>query len=166
LLNQPRLVILDELTQGLDPAARRDVWNAVDQLRDTGTTVLLVTHEVDEAEALCDRVVVMRAGRIIESGAPADLIDRYGRRAEIRFSAPCDAPDAFVGELRGLVGVTDVEDLGRRVTVRGDRRSIAYVGAALVRQGCVPGDLTVEVPDLEDAVVSLLNDAAVTPATR
>ncbi len=60
LLNRPRLVILDELTQGLDPAARREVWAAVRRLHDAGTTVLLVTHEVDEAEALCDRVVVMR----------------------------------------------------------------------------------------------------------
>ena len=62
LLNRPRLVILDELTQGLDPAARRDVWAAVRQLHADGTTVLLVTHEMDEAEALCDRVVAMRGG--------------------------------------------------------------------------------------------------------
>ena len=88
LLNRPRLVILDELTQGLDPAARRDVWDAVDQLRDADTTVLLVTHEVDEAEALCDRVVVMREGRILDSGPPAELVDRHGRRAMIRFSLP------------------------------------------------------------------------------
>ena len=70
LLNRPRLVILDELTQGLDPAARRDVWAAVRQLHDEGTTVLLVTHEMDEAEALCGRVVVMRAGRVLDAGAP------------------------------------------------------------------------------------------------
>ena len=71
LLNRPRLVILDELTQGLDPAARRDVWAAIRQLNDEGTTVLLVTHEMDEAEALCDRVAVMRAGHVIDAGAPA-----------------------------------------------------------------------------------------------
>jgi ABC-type multidrug transport system ATPase subunit len=70
LLGRPRLVILDELTQGLDPAARRSVWSAVDQLRRDGTTMLLVTHELDEAEALCDRVVAMRAGRILDAGAP------------------------------------------------------------------------------------------------
>src|SRR4029077_17320085 len=62
LLNRPRLVILDELTQGLDPAARHGVWSAIDQLRRDGTTVLIVTHEIDEAEALCDRVIAMRAG--------------------------------------------------------------------------------------------------------
>src|ERR1700722_1982566 len=73
LLNRPRLVILDELTQGLDPAARRDVWAAIRQLNEEGTTVLLVTHEMDEAEALCGRVAVMRSGRVIDAGAPADL---------------------------------------------------------------------------------------------
>ena len=68
LLNRPRLVILDELTQGLDPAGRRDVWAAVRQLHDEGITVLLVTHEMDEAEALCGQVVVMRAGRVLDAG--------------------------------------------------------------------------------------------------
>src|SRR6266480_2658642 len=77
LLNSPRLVILDELTQGLDPAARRNVWAAVRQLHDAGTTVLLVTHEMDEAEALCDRIVVMRAGRVLDAGTPTELVDRH-----------------------------------------------------------------------------------------
>jgi ABC-2 type transport system ATP-binding protein len=170
LLNRPRLVILDELTQGLDPAARRDVWEAVGQLRDADTTVLLVTHEVDEAEALCDRVVVMREGRILDSGPPAELVDRHGRRAVIRFSLPGGhSLAAVVGLLRALPGVTDVEpatigQAGTCVTVRGDRRSIAYVGAALVQLGQVPADLTVEVPDLENALLDLLDAAALTPA--
>src|SRR3954452_5927136 len=86
LLGRPRLVILDELTQGLDPAARRDVWDAVAQLRGDGTTVLLVTHELDEAEALCDRFVPLRAGRILDMGPPAELVDRHGRRAAMRWS--------------------------------------------------------------------------------
>ena len=158
LLNQPRLVILDELTQGLDPAARRNVWDAVGQLRNADTAVLLVTHEVDEAEALCDRVVVMRAGQVLDSGPPAELIARHGRRAVIRFGVASDARSAaFAGSLRGLAGVTDVQRAAGRLTVHGDRRSIAYVGAALVREGRVTDDLTVEVPDLEGALLSLLN---------
>ena len=68
LLNRPYLVILDELTQGLDPAARRNVWDAVRQLHEDGTTVLLVTHDMGEAEALCDRIIVMRAGQVIDAG--------------------------------------------------------------------------------------------------
>src|SRR6201993_3114378 len=83
LLNRPRLVILDELTQGLDPAARRNVWAAVRQLNDEGTTVLLVTHEMDEAGALCDRVAVVRAGDVIDAGAPADLVERHASTAGI-----------------------------------------------------------------------------------
>jgi ABC-2 type transport system ATP-binding protein len=74
LLNQPWLVVLDELTQGLDPAARRDVWAAVRALRDGGSTVLLVTHFMDEAEALCDRIAIVDHGRVIAEDTPAALI--------------------------------------------------------------------------------------------
>jgi len=155
LLNRPRLVILDELTQGLDPAARRNVWAAVRQLHDTGTTVLLVTHEMDEAEALCGRIVVMRAGRVLDAGTPAELVDRHARRATIRFSLP-DLPAPLLQEIRQLDGVRDVELSGAQVTVHGDRRIIAHVGAALVRRGSVPEDLGVHVPDLEDALLGLL----------
>jgi ABC-2 type transport system ATP-binding protein len=164
LLNRPRLVILDELTQGLDPAARRGVWSAVDQLRRDGATVLLVTHELDEAEALCDRVVAMRAGHILDSGSPADLIDRYGRRATIRFTMPEERGDAL--GLRHVDGVRTVAYDAGRVTVEGDRTSIAHVGAALVCAGTVPPDLTVEVPDLEDALIGLLENAEMTGAQR
>lgn len=163
LLNRPRLVILDELTQGLDPAARRSVWAAVDQLRRDGTTVLLVTHELDEAEALCDRVVAMRGGRVLDSGAPIDLVNRYGRQVTIRFTMP---PGAAVGgaadaggtldRLRRAPGVDEVVDRAGQVTVRGDRPAIAHVGAALVSSGWVPPDLSVQVPNLEDALLDLL----------
>jgi len=155
LLNCPPLVILDELTQGLDPAARRNVWTAVRQLHDAGTTVLLVTHEMDEAEALCGRIVVMRAGRVLDAGRPADLVDRYARRATVRFSVP-DPPAPLLAEIRRLDGVREVELTGARVTVRGDRRTITHVGAALVRWGSVPEDLSVHVPDLEEALLELL----------
>ena len=166
LLNRPRLVILDELTQGLDPAARREVWAAVRRLHDAGTTVLLVTHEVDEAEALCDRVVVMRAGQVVDAGTPAQLVNRYARTATIRFALPADAaglpgePTALLDELRQLDGVHGLERSGADVTVHGDRRIIAHVGASLVRHGMVPDDLGVHVPSLEDAVLTLLEPEA------
>jgi len=155
LLNRPRLVILDELTQGLDPAARRGVWAAVRQLHDEGATVLLVTHEMDEAEALCGRVVVMRAGRVLDAGAPADLVDRHAGTATIRFSRP-DPPALLLDQVRRLDGVREVERDGARITVRGHRRIIAYVGATLVRWEPVPADLSVHVPSLEDALLGLL----------
>jgi ABC-2 type transport system ATP-binding protein len=155
LLNSPRLVILDELTQGLDPAARRNVWAAVRQLHEDGTTVLLVTHEMDEAEALCGRIVVMSAGRVLDAGTPAELVDRHARRATVRFSLP-DPPAPLLDQLRQLDGVREVERAGARVTVHGDRRIIAHVGATLVLWGSVSDDLSVHVPNLDDALLSLL----------
>src|SRR5689334_5349925 len=128
LLNRPRLVILDELTQGLDPAARRGVWAAVRQLRAAGTTVLLVTHEMDEAEALCGRIVVMRAGRVLDTGTPAELVDRHARRATVAFSLP-EVPAALLDQLGRLDGVRDVQRTGTQVAVHGNRQIIAHVGA-------------------------------------
>jgi ABC-2 type transport system ATP-binding protein len=161
LLNRPRLVILDELTQGLDPAARRDVWTAVRRLHEEGTTVLLVTHELDEAEVLCGRVVAMRAGRVLDSGTPAELIDRHARWATVGFGLGDDARPgddaALVARLDRIEGVRSVRRTGDRVEVHGDRRLIAHVGAALVARGPVPDDLTVDLPDLEDALVTLLD---------
>jgi ABC-2 type transport system ATP-binding protein len=155
--NRPRLVILDELTQGLDPAARRGVWAAIDELRGAGTTVLLVTHELDEAEELCDRVVAMRAGRVLDSGTPAELVDRHGRSATITFTLP----DGLLPEtLAGLPSVNGVRMQAGQATVTGHRAAIAEVGALLVQAGPVPADLSVRVPRLEDALVDLLEAAA------
>jgi ABC-2 type transport system ATP-binding protein len=165
LLNRPRLVFLDELTQGLDPSARRDVWAAVAQLRDAGTTVLLVTHELDEAEVLCDRVVVMRSGQVLDAGRPADLVDRHGRWATVSWAvAPSFDGSALHHELDRIVGVRDVQLVGGRVLVHGDRGIIAHVGATLVRHASVPSDLNVRVPDLEAALLGLLDRGATTGA--
>ena len=156
LLNRPRLVILDELTQGLDPAARRNVWAAIRQLNGEGTTVLLVTHEMDEAEALCSQVVVMRAGQVLDAGAPTDLVRRHASAALIRFSM-ADPPAALLDQVRRLDGVWEVEQAGARITVRGHRRIIAYVGAVLVCWEPVPADLSVHVPSLQDALLGMLD---------
>jgi ABC-2 type transport system ATP-binding protein len=164
LLNRPRLVILDELTQGLDPAARRDVWAAVSQLRDEGTTVLLVTHELDEAEVLCGRVIAMRSGRVLDQGAPAELVARHAGWARVTFGAPAPG-GALLDALRRLPGVRAVDLIGGRVSVRGDRRSIAHVGAELVRHGTVPADLDVQLPDLEAALLHLLDAPTPSPNT-
>jgi len=156
LLNQPRLVILDELTQGLDPAARREVWAAVAQLRNAGTTVLLVTHELDQAELLCDRVVAMRAGRVLDRGTPAELVARHAANATVQFGLPPGPTAESLAALHALPGVHDVVRSGDRVTVHGDRTAIAHTGAWLVTRGRVPADLRVDVPDLEEALLALL----------
>lgn len=158
LLNQPRLVILDELTQGLDPAARRNVWDAIRQLHADGTTVLLVTHEMVEAEALCDRIVVMRDGGVLDSGTPAELVARHANVAMVHFTRP-DPPAALLEELKVLSGVRGIRRSAARITVVGSRATIAHVGAVLVRYRSVPADLDVQVPSLDDAMLTLLNGA-------
>jgi len=161
LLNEPRLVILDELTQGLDPAARREVWRAVAQLRDGGTTVLLVTHELAEAEALCERLIVMRSGRVLDSGSPAELVGRHARCATVRFTVTGpEPPGVIAAQLRDVdhvvaVGSELVAD-GTRCVVEGERAAIAHVGAWLVQRGDVPSDLDVSIPGLGDALLALL----------
>ena len=156
LLNRPRLVVLDELTQGLDPAARRDVWDAVRALRDGGSTVLLVTHYLDEAEALCDRVVVLRDGRVVDSGTPRELVDRHAPWATVRFGWTAAAEPDWAD----LPGVREVRRTATGVELHGDRAMVAYACAELVWQGRVPADLTVEMPDLEAALVGLLTEEA------
>ena len=84
LVGRPRLVVFDELTTGLDPAARRESWRLVTELRDDGVTVLLVTHYADEAERLCDRVALIQAGRLAACGRPAELISRSGVKPQRR----------------------------------------------------------------------------------
>ncbi|MFT4136357.1 ABC transporter ATP-binding protein [Microbacterium sp.] len=162
LLNRPRLVILDELTQGLDPAARRGVWAAVEQLRQTGVTVLLVTHELSEAEALCDRVIAMRAGRVLDQGRPAELIDRHAGQAIIRFTLPASDDHAAAAALQQLNRMPEVQSVtraGSTITVRGSRIVIAHVGAWLTaRPDPIPTDLDVHIPDLESALLTLLTD--------
>ncbi|MFT4220600.1 MAG: ABC transporter ATP-binding protein [Microbacterium sp.] len=160
LLNRPRLVILDELTQGLDPTARRNVWAAVEQLRRTGVTALLVTHEPTEAEALCDRVVAMRAGRILDQGTPTELVDRHGGQTIVRFTlSPSTDQAAALQQLNRLPEVQSATCIGSAITVRGARIVIAHVGAWLTaRIDPLPADLDVHIPDLEAALLTLLTD--------
>jgi lipooligosaccharide transport system ATP-binding protein len=101
LMNQPDLLILDEPTTGLDPAVRHALWSRVRELRKKGTTVLLTTHYMDEAERLCDRVVIMAEGRAMCEGAPRELIERYLSREAVEFD--CSEEE----EARLLDGIRD-----------------------------------------------------------
>jgi lipooligosaccharide transport system ATP-binding protein len=80
LVNQPELVVLDEPTTGLDPQARIAVWRLLDRLRSEGVTLLITTHYMEEAERICDRIVIMDGGRIVSEGTPDELLERYGER--------------------------------------------------------------------------------------
>jgi len=155
LVNGPELVFLDEMTTGLDPAARRVAWDLVRQVRDMGTTVVLVTHFMEEAERLCDRIAVMDAGRIVAEGAPHQLVSEFAQYVTVVFST--DAAD-----LTFLTGVPHVDRVlrhGVRVEVRGDGAVLAHVACALVAHGITPPDLRVEAPTLEDVFLSLTGHA-------
>jgi ABC-2 type transport system ATP-binding protein len=156
LLNAPRVVFFDELTQGLDPLARGDVWRAIREVRARGTTVVLVTHFMDEAEALCDRVAVMRGGRVVDAGTPADLISRHARATTVTFTPPVSFDPAV---LRRLPGVDRVERHGERIRVIGTNQLIAPVCASVLGDDQLgPSDLRVHHPDLEDALIALISD--------
>ena len=158
LLNEPRVVFFDELTQGLDPLARGDVWQAIGEVRDGGTTVVLVTHFMDEAEALCDRVAVMRGGRIVDTGTPAELIARHTRTTTVTFTPPVSFDPAT---LAVLPGVDAVRRDGERIRVTGTNQLIAPVCAAVLGDDQLgPPDLRVHHPDLEDALIALISDTS------
>jgi ABC-2 type transport system ATP-binding protein len=153
LVSDPRLVFLDELTQGLDPVARRETWELIGQARDRGTTVVLVTHDMEEAERLCDRVAVIHDGRLLTIGRPVELVTATGT-VRVRFSSPSAA------RLEGLARVPGVAEIGYDgavADITADPCAVVHVAAELARRDLAAGDFTVIRPSLEDAVVSLLN---------
>jgi ABC-2 type transport system ATP-binding protein len=152
LVNRPRLVFLDELTQGLDPVARRETWRLIEQARDQGVTIVLVTHDMDEAERLCDRVAVVHEGALLTSGRPAELATTAGT-VGVRFSSPSAA--ALEG-LERVPGVAEIGFDGSVADVRAEPGAVIRVAAELARRDFTPDDFTVIRPSLEDAVVLLL----------
>ncbi len=156
LVNRPKVVFLDELTQGLDPAARRDTWQLIRRIREQGATVVLVSHYMDEVEHLCDRVGVLHDGRITACGTPAELISSVGQSVRTRFTSEAGS---LVQRLGRLPGVTTVSGDGRSVEVTGDPSSPVLVAAELARIGTVPTDFTIVRPSLEDVFVALTSGA-------
>ena len=152
LVNRPQVVFLDELTQGLDPAARRVAWDLVRAVRDRGATVVLVTHFMEEAEQLCDRVAVVHRGRVAAVDSPQGLITRHGGGVRVVFSAP---PGADLDWLPGTPHVRGVARHGPRLEVTGDGPVLAHVGAALIAHGIEPDDLRTEQPTLEEVFLRI-----------
>ena len=151
LVSSPEVVFLDEMTTGLDPAARRIAWDLIEKIRDRGTTVVLVTHFMDEAERLCDRVAVVDRGRLIAVDTPRGLVVRYDPLEQVMFS--CELPE--LEWLEAVPGARSVTRRGRRVVVEGTGPLLAHVGAALVDRGLAPDDLRVIEPSLEDVFLKL-----------
>src|SRR5438067_10376553 len=116
LINDPELVFLDELTTGLDPQARRAIWELVNGIRGRGKTVLLTTHLMEEAERLVDRVAIIEHGRLIERGAPADLVRRHCPERGVVFSSD---REGLTSELERIAGAASVRVEGGTYSVQG-----------------------------------------------
>jgi ABC-2 type transport system ATP-binding protein len=150
------VVFLDELTQGLDPAARRVAWGLIRAIRERGATVVLVTHYMDEAEQLCDRIAVIDGGRVVATDTPQGLISRFGGPIKITFT-----PDGHdVRFLENVPHVNFVRRRGDHIEAEGTGPVLALVAAELVSSGLVPADLRVEQPTLEDVFLRLTDEQA------
>ncbi len=152
LLNDPEIVFLDELTTGLDPQARRATWNLVRTIRAQGKTVVLITHFMDEAQALADRVAIIDHGNVIALDTPANLISSLKADTQITFSLQNGFdPDV----LRQVEGVTAVTRQDQQITVSGQGALLAHVATVLAQHNLAPHDLQVNQANLEDVFLAL-----------
>ncbi|TMR91517.1 ABC transporter ATP-binding protein [Nonomuraea basaltis] len=152
LIGSPRVAILDELTTGLDPQARRDTWDLIEGVRSRGVTIVLVTHFMEEAERLCDRLALIDAGRVVMVDTPTGLTERarIEQRIQFRPSRPLD--DRLLTSLPDVSGVTR---RGELVIVSGNDNALNAVTTVLARHQVVAEQLRVEQASLEDAFVQL-----------
>ncbi len=156
LINEPEILILDEPTTGLDPQARHVVWDRLYRLKQQGTTLILTTHYMDEAEQLCDRLVVMDKGQIAAEGTPRELIERYSTREVLELRFPLDEQDQAAEKIAGVAetNVADkVEILPDRVLVYADDGEVAL--QAVRGRGLEPVTALVRRSTLEDVFLSL-----------
>jgi ABC-2 type transport system ATP-binding protein len=156
LVGNPELVFLDEPTTGFDPTARRDAWNMIEGLKSLGTTVLLTTHYMDEAEHLADRVAIVRAGQIVALGRPSELGRNDGESTVITFRAPPSGVEGLGGELGATLDVA-----GEMVSLRtGDAQATLGKLLAWAQRGSLRlEDLEVHRPSLEDVFLELTGEA-------
>jgi len=156
LAGNPRIAILDELTTGLDPAARLEIWDFLSELRRDGLTVLLVTHFMAEAQHLCDRVVVLRTGEVVADDTPDGLSARVGGTQTMTFrpSKPLE-----ISALVALTGVSGAHPQGDGLSVTGVGDFTAGVITFLASQGATAHNLRIDAPDLDDAYLTLTRDS-------
>ncbi len=152
LVGSPRVAVLDELTTGLDPQARHDTWDLIEQVRDRGVTIVLVSHFMEEAERLCDRVALIDSGKLVMVDTPAALAEQaeVEQRIQFRSSAPFD--DSL---LTSLPDVTSVVRRGDLVVVTGNSEALNSVTSVLARHQIVAHQLRVEQASLENAFLAL-----------
>ncbi|WUR80047.1 ABC transporter ATP-binding protein [Streptomyces phaeochromogenes] len=156
LIGNPRIVVLDELTTGLDPRARRDTWELIEDIRANGVTVLLVTHFMEEAQRLCDRIAVIDKGRVAALDTPAGLIRRSAGATVISFTPSAQLDDR---DLNALPGLASVEYKDGRVTLSGTDETVNAVITLLARTHVTAHQLRVTDATLDDAFLDLTKDA-------
>jgi lipooligosaccharide transport system ATP-binding protein len=157
LINEPEVILLDEPTTGLDPQARHAIWDRLYRLKQRGATLLLTTHYMEEAEQLCDRVVIMDRGRIIAEGSPRSLIEQYSTREVLELRVP----DGIRVRLRGLV-----DGIAERIEELPDRMQVYTADAehaldAVREAGVHPETALVRRSTLEDVFLRLTGHALI-----
>ncbi|GLW12445.1 multidrug ABC transporter ATP-binding protein [Microtetraspora sp. NBRC 13810] len=152
LVGNPRVAILDELTTGLDPQARRDTWELIEQIRAAGVTIVLVTHFMEEAERLCDRLALIDDGRVVAVDSPAGLISRVEHEQSVRFRPSGPLDDVALDVLPEVTGVTRA---GGDVLVTGTGNLVLAISQALAAHQVVPTGMRVERATLDDAFLAL-----------
>jgi ABC-2 type transport system ATP-binding protein len=155
LVNDPEVVFLDEITTGLDPQARRNTWEMIDKLRQNGKTVVLVTHFMDEAQQLCDRVAIIEGGRLVALDSPQKLIQGLKADNRVIFSTTNGTSAENFQWLLGVPGVSQVERQNGSVVVSGQGQILLPVASALAERGVAPADLRTEQASLEDVFLAL-----------
>ncbi|QKG19173.1 ABC transporter ATP-binding protein [Actinomadura verrucosospora] len=152
LVGRPKVAMLDELTTGLDPQARRDTWQLMEDVRSRGVTMVLVTHFMEEAERLCDRVALIDAGRVVAVDTPAGLAEKAHVEQRIQFRPSVEMDLDLLADLPDVTGVTRRDGL---VLVTGNNNALNAVTSVLARNHIVAEHLRVEQANLEDAFVEL-----------
>jgi ABC-2 type transport system ATP-binding protein len=157
LVGDPQILFLDEPTTGLDPQARRQLWDLIEEFKRAGRTILLTTHYMDEAERLCERVAIMDHGKIIALGSPRELVASIGVEHVVEFSADAATEPLDLAELRAIEGVRDVRaDNGVvRMQVTALHRAVPALLAELLRRDIRLTELRTHSATLEDVFVTL-----------
>jgi len=157
LVGDPDFLFLDEPTTGLDPQARRQLWDMIEKFKASGRTILLTTHYMDEAERLCDRIAIMDHGKVIALGTPRELIASIGVEHVVEFSAGSAARPLAIPALRRIDGVDEVrsENGTVQMMVRELHRAVPALLAELNRQGAPLTELRTHSASLEDVFVTL-----------
>ena len=158
LVNDPEVVFLDEPTTGLDPAARRSLWDLVERLREQGKTILLTTHYMEEADHLCDRLAIMDHGKILEMGTAGELIDLHFRERAVRFDS---LPGLDDSDLAVLPGVTSLkhDDEATWLYTSDVPLTIGALLALTESRGLEPDNLAIRKATLEDVFLELTGRA-------